>query len=298
MSERPRGSIIPIRLCVGPLMRAGYLARAVVYGLIGFLAARAAWMGGPVEGAEEALVSLTDESFGRPLLWAIAGGAFGFALWSVLAAWLDLDRRGRGLWGVFARADFALTGAIYTVIGVLVAQLASSYGGAGGGEGEAREEGTAWLLSLPAGGWIVIALGFGFVGAGVWFGYKAFAGRYRERLRRTRMVERLDPVCKFGWSAYGVVIAILGGFLIWAGWTMDPSRAGGFAEAFLLVRNAAFGRVLLLVLAFGFIAFAVECLVEAVYRVVPVRGGAVNPAADTHPSDPVRAPAAARAPNG
>jgi hypothetical protein len=87
------------------------------------------------------------------------------------------------------------------------------------------------------------------------------------------MVERLDPVCKFGWTANGVVVAILGGFLVWAGWTLDPSRAGGFAEAFAIVRQAAFGRVLLLTLGLGFVAFAVECFVEAVYRIVPARHG-------------------------
>jgi hypothetical protein len=253
-------------------MRAGYLARGIVYGLMGFFAVHAAWVGGHAEGPEEALVALLDESFGIPMLWAIAAGGFCFALWCLLAAIMDLDCRGTGAGGIFARADFAATGIVYTVIAVFIAELAYK-GYSTGGESESREQGTAWLLALPAGGWIVIAIGVGFVAAGIWFAYKAFAGRYRERLRDTPTVERLDPVCKFGWTANGVVVAILGGFLIWAGWTMDPSRAGGFAEAFAIVRQAIFGRVLLLVLGIGFVAFAVECFVEAAYRIVPARHG-------------------------
>jgi hypothetical protein len=254
------------------VMRLGYLARGVVYGLIGFFAVHAAWLGGHAEGAEEALVALTDESLGIPMLWAVAVGAFCFALWCLLAAAMDLDRRGTGAAGIFARTDFAGTGLLYIVIAVFVGQLAYR-GYITGGEEQGREEGTAWLLALPAGGWIVIAIGFGFVAAGLWFAYKAFAGRYRERLRDTPMVERLDVVCRFGWTANGVVIVILGGFLVWAGWTMDPSHAGGFAEAFAIVRQGALGRILLLILGFGFVAFAVECFVEAAYRIVPACDG-------------------------
>jgi hypothetical protein len=257
-------------------MRVGYLARAVVYGLIGFFAVRAAWIGGKAEGIEGALASLTDETFGIPLLWAIAGGAFCFALWCLLAAAMDLDCRGTGLRGLYARADFAATGLVYIVIAVFIGELAyRRY--SSGGEGEGREQGTAWLLSLPAGGWIVIGVGLGFVAAGLWFAWKALAGQYRERLRDTPMVERLDPLCKFGWTANGVVVVILGGFLIWAGWTLDPSRAGGFAEAFAIVRQAAFGRILLLILGLGFVAFAIECCVEAAYRIVPARHGVDYP---------------------
>lgn len=249
-------------------MRAGYVARAVVFGLVGYIALRAAWQGGNVAGPEAALASLTDEALGTPLLWGVCGGAFGFAAWCLMAGIMDLDRRGTGAAGIFARVDFVATGLLYVVIGLFVGELAFT-GVPGDGDEHTREQGAAWLLALPAGGWIVIAVGIGFVVAGVWFGYKGLAGKYRERLRDTDMVDRLDPVCKLGWTSYGLVVVILGGFLVWAGWTLDPTRAGGFAEAFTLVRHATFGRLLLAVLALGFMAFAVECLVEAIYRVVP-----------------------------
>lgn len=267
----------PAPAWVVPAMRAGYLARAVVFGLIGFLAVRAAWHGGYAEGPEAALLSVTDDFFGRPLLWAVATGAVGFALWCLTAAILDLDCRGTGASGVFARVDFVATGLLYVVVALFVGQLAWTGIGLPGGDEESRERGTAWLLALPGGGWIVIGVGIGFIAAGLWFAYKGLAGRYRERLRDTPLVERLDLVCMSGWTAYGFVIVILGAFLVWAGWTLDPTRAGGFAEAFALVRGAAFGRVALGVLGFGFIAFAIECLVEAAYRIVPARHGTDAP---------------------
>ena len=52
---------------------------------------------------------------------------------------------------------------------------------------------------------------------------------------------------------------------------MDPSKAGGLAEAFAVIRQAAFGQILLLVTGLGFVAFAAECFIEGAYRVVPAR---------------------------
>ena len=284
----------PAPAWVVPAMRAGYLARAVVFGLIGILVVHAAWKGGYAEGPEQALLSVSDDFFGTPLLWAVAGGAVGFAIWCLMAAVMDLDRRGTGLAGLFARLDFAGSGFLYVVIALFVAELAWTGVEVGGGDAESRERGTAWLLALPAGGWIVIGIGIGFVVAGCWFGYKGLAGKYRERLRDAPLVERLDPLCKFGWTAYGFVVVILGAFLIWAGWTLEASHAGGFADAFALVREARFGRAMLGVLGFGFVAFAIECLVEGAFRIVPAVHGPDAPNLAERHREKKHAAAAAR----
>jgi hypothetical protein len=256
---------------VVPVMRAGYAARGIVYVLVGFLALRAAWFGGQAEGAEGALASLTDESWGALLLWAVAVGLFCYAAWRLIDAWLDLDRYGSEAKGIAARLGLVVTGVIHASLGVYAVHLVTA--GGGGGEGQGQERWTAWLLSQPFGRWIVVAVGLGVIGAGIYYGYKGVSERYKERLRYTRAVERLDPVCKAGFVAQGVVIAIIGGFLLWAGWTSDPSEAGGLAQAFETVRQAAFGRILLALLALGMIGFAIECFIEAAYRIVPARAG-------------------------
>ena len=114
----------PAPAWVVPAMRAGYLARATVFGLVGFLVIRAAWHGGYPGGPEEALVSLADRGLGGTLLWGVAAGAVGFALWCMMAATMDFDRRGTGAAGILARLDFAGTGALYAIIAVVVGELA------------------------------------------------------------------------------------------------------------------------------------------------------------------------------
>ena len=258
---------------VVPVMRAGYAARGVVYILIGWIALMAAWRGGDAEGARGALSSLTDESWGMALLWAVGIGFFCYAAWRLICAWMDLDRHGSDGKGMVARAALVVTAVVHAGLGIYAIRLAYGTGG-GSRDGESEQRWTAWLMSQPFGRWLVIAVGLAVIGAGIYYAWKGISERYKERLRYTPTVDRLDTFCKFGFVAYGVVIAIVGGFLLWAGWTSDPSEAGGLEQAFATVHGAAFGRVLLAILGVGVMAFAVENFVEAAYRVVPARAGA------------------------
>ena len=95
---------------VVPAMRVGYVARGIVYVLIGILAVRAALRGGPSEGAKGALSSLTDNSWGTAMLWVIAVGFFCYAIWRFIAAWMDLERHGTGAKGIVARTGLIVTG--------------------------------------------------------------------------------------------------------------------------------------------------------------------------------------------
>lgn len=260
---------------VVPVMRAGYAARGIIYILIGALALLAAWRGGQAEGAKGALSGLTDETWGTALLAAIAVGFFCYAAWRIIAAWNDLERHGTDAKGVFARLAMCVTAVIHAGLGVYAARLAMGSGGSGGGNSE--QEWTAWLMSQPFGRWLVVGVGLIVIGAGIYYGYKGVAEKYKEHLRYTPTVERLDTLCKLGFVAYGIVIAIVGCFLLWAGWTSDPSEAGGLQQAFSTVQQAAFGRVLLGILALGVLGFAVENFIEAVYRIVPARAGDTVP---------------------
>ncbi len=257
---------------VVPVMRAGYSARGVVYVLVGALAILAAWRGGRAEGAKGALSSLNGSGWGSALLWVIAIGLFCYAVWRLIAAWMDLERRGSEAKGIFARLGLVATGVIHAALGVYVVQLAAR--GFGSGGGSSQREWTAWLMSKPFGQWLVVAVGLAVVGAGIYYAWKGIAEKYKEHLRWTRAVERLDWLCKFGFVCYGLVIAIVGCFLVWAGWTHDPSEAGGLQQALSTVHEAAFGQVLLGLLGLGVLGFATENFIEAMYRVVPARAGA------------------------
>lgn len=260
MSDRAPAWVVPV-------MRAGYGARAATYTVVGGLAFLAAWQGGQAQGTTDALADLKGQTWGLIALWAIGIGLIAYAIWRFIAAWMDLECRGTDAKGMFARAGLLVTGAIHAGLGISV--LTTALRG-GGGEGGGTESLTAKLMALPYGPLIVGAIGLGTIGAGGYYVYKGYAEKYKEHIRVTPTTRKLDPAMKAGCVAQGVVI---GALIVYAAMTADPSQAGGVGEALHTIRSQPFGRILLGAIGLGLIGFAIENLVEAIYRIVPARAG-------------------------
>ncbi|MGP6085797.1 DUF1206 domain-containing protein [Antarctobacter jejuensis] len=250
---------------VTPVMRAGYGARAATYLIVGALACLAAWTGGAAQGTTDALADLKGHLWGLAALWAIALGLFAYTLWRLVDAWMDLDDYGHGIKGVIARAGLVTTGLIHGALGLSAASLAL-----GGAQGQGGAQSlTQKLMTLPQGPLIVGLIGLATLGAGAYYIWKGVAEKYKDHIRVTPMTERLDPILKAGCLAEGVMIGIIGLLILFAALTTDASEAGGVGEALQQIRAVTFGRILLGVIGLGLIGFAVENLVEAIYRVIP-----------------------------
>ncbi|MCB8837429.1 DUF1206 domain-containing protein [Aurantimonas sp. VKM B-3413] len=266
---------------VDPVMRAGYSARGAVHLLVGIFAFAAAWYGsGNGEGTKGALKSLLGGWLGVTMLALIALGLAAYAAWRAIDGWMDLEDHGHGFKGIVARGALFVTALINLGLGIYAASLiftagfslsGSSSGGSGGSSGPKGF--TAWVMSYPFGQWIVVAAGVAILGAGGYFFVKAYTGKYKSHLRSTKTSERLDPLAKLGLVAEGIVIAIIGCFFIYAGWTHDASQAGGIGAALQTVREQAYGRILLGAVGIGLVFYCVYCLIEAVYRVIPRLAG-------------------------
>lgn len=253
---------------VVPLMRFGYAARGATYVILGVLTFLAAWTGGQAEGTSSALSSLRDQPWGVALLWVIAVGLLAYAIWRFVAAWWDLELHGTGAKGIVARAGLCITGAIHAGLALSAARQAIGSGGASG-DGKVKTL-ASWLMQQdPWGKWVLVAIGAAVVGAGIYYGYKGIAEKYKRFMQQSATSEKLDPVIKAGLIAHGIVIAIIGIFLIVAGLNADPSQAGGLSKAFETVRSQPFGQILLGALGIGLVAFALYCFAEARYRIVP-----------------------------
>ncbi|MEI4471597.1 DUF1206 domain-containing protein [Frigidibacter sp. MR17.24] len=252
---------------VEPVMRAGYGARGTVYLLVGGLALLAAWSGGAAEDQAGALQTLRGEPFGRPILAAIALGLACYAIWRCICGAMDLEAKGTGAKGVVGRGGQVVSGLVNAGLALTVARLA--LGGSEGGEGSQTL--TSKLLQMPFGQWLVGALALAVIGAGGMYMVKGWREEYREHLRFTPAMAKLAPAARAGVIAHGVVIAMIGSFFLFAALHADPSEAGGLSKAFDTVRGAAFGRMLLGLLAIGMIGFGLYCWVEARARILPTR---------------------------
>lgn len=255
---------------VVPAMRAGYGARGIVYAIVGVLALLAALRGGQAEGTTGALGQFDDQPWGIAILIVIAVGMFCYAFWRVLAGAMDLEEYGADAKGIVARVGQVVTGLIHAGLGVYAVLLVTGVT-SGGGSGDGAETVTGMVMQYAWGRYLVGAAGLVTLGAGLYYFYKAYSQKYREKLYCTEFSEKLHPVLQAGLVAHGVAIGLVGAFLVWAAWTYDADKAGGLGQAFAAVRSATHGQILLALLAAGLVAFAVFLFTNAVYRIVPSR---------------------------
>lgn len=274
---RTMGTVAPSRRYARNLhfiARAGYAARGVIYLIVGGLAALAAFgRGGETTDSRGALSEVLGAPFGKFLLAAMAVGLLGYAAWRAVQALLDPDHHGTDPKGITIRAALAISAIIHIGLAFFAAGLAFGWGTSqGGGSGDSSsQEWTAWLLSQPAGQWLVALAGLAIVGAGVAHivkGWRADFEKYFEMNSSER--EFITPISRFGLCARGVAFLIIGGFLFVAAIQHDPSEARGLTGALQALQQQPFGWILLAILALGLFAFGVYSLIESVYRRVDV----------------------------
>lgn len=247
------------------LARIGLGSVGLVYMLVGLLALRIAIGPGSGQAPDQqtALQQIQGAPLGVALLALIALGLLGYAVWRVAEAFADLGGEGSDARGLARRAGHALSGVIYGGLGLQAGAMAIGVGGAGGDQ----QEWTARLMGLPLGRWLVGIAGACVIGYGAYQIYEAWTRKYRERLNYGRMsqAERrwIDRASVVGLVAHGVVLGLVGLFLIQAARTYNPEAAQGLSGALNELSTQPFGPWLLGATAAGLVAYGIAKLIEA-----------------------------------
>jgi Domain of Unknown Function (DUF1206) len=250
------------------MARFGYGARGVVYCLVGGLALLAALgSGGQTGGSRSALQTLLDQPFGKAWLTVIAIGLFGFALWRIVEGLTDADHRGTEWKALGVRAAHLVSGGIYASLALFALNLAYGSRQGGGGEDQAAQDWTAWLLSQPFGQWLVGAIGIAVALTGAGFIWKGWRGNVADRLALPAQTHRWAVLLgRFGFAARGVVFILIGGFLFLAALHGNSSEVHGLGGALQSLQSQSYGWLLLGMTAAGLVAFGLFGLVQARYR--------------------------------
>jgi hypothetical protein len=249
--------------------RFGMFSKGVVYVLIGVLTAMAAFnVGGQTSGKEGAFQFVYSQPFGKILLGLIALGLIGYVVWRFVQTVKDPEDEGNG-----RRAAYATSGIFYTLIVISAITMIFSGGSGGNGGSGSQQQVLSGLLDQTWGQILVGAFAVGFFGKGIWQFYRAFSGKFDEKLKNINLrKEARETIKKAGFVGYisrGIVIGIIGYLFLNAAISANPSEAGGTKEAFGLIQGSIAGPIVLGVIAIGLAAYGVFMFVKAKYRVMP-----------------------------
>jgi len=251
------------------LGRLGYAAKGTVYIVLGALATKAALGHGESTDTHGALRTIGEGPFGELALWIILIGLFGYAAWRLVSAATDAERRGDEPTSIALRLGEAFRGLVYGVLGYWTFQYVTSGNGESGNQAQSL---TRSVLSIPTGRWIIIAAGLGVIGYAAYQIYRAASGKFLKRMdlssagpETAKWVTRMG---RFGIAARAIVFGMIGVLLASAGWTFDPTKAGGIRQSLNALEAQPAGGVVFGVVAVGLIAFGLFELATATYRVM------------------------------
>ena len=254
---------------IEPLARLGYASKAFIYATIGLLAAAAALKrGGAVTDTRGALRVILSHPFGNTVLFILAIGLCGYAVWRVSYAILDPQRRGTGFKGLVIRIGYLIRGLIYGGLGLEAFRLARGLRASHGTDTTVRLW-TAKIMALPMGEWLVGIAGAITAAYGVSEIVDAIRGTDQGHTdlsslgparRRT-----LNRICRFGVASRALIIVVLGVLLVRAAMLHDPGTAAGVRGSILNLAGAGPGTWLLGFTAAGLIAYAVDQALHARY---------------------------------
>ena len=249
------------------LARFGLLGKGVLHVVIGLLAFEIAVNGGASNEASTtgAMQWIADRPFGVAALWVVGFSLLALAAWRAITTFVgdpveDDDGAYRLVWAAKAivYGGFALT--------FLRAALEGGSSGSERSDDDRASDAAGTVFDWPLGRWLVVAAGLAIIGVALYLVKKHAVDKgFADRLA----VSDDHGAVTLGRVGYGlrsVAYAIAGVLLVQAGLAGEEQRAEGLSGTLEQTAEAAWGTVLLLAIAVGFLAYGVYCFAEAKLR--------------------------------
>lgn len=249
----------------------GWAAKGVVYLSLAYLVLQMAF-GSSTQDASTtgALQKIAQTSPGKIVLVVLGVGLLAHAVGRVLEVTTlggpQIEAKDKAIAAVLAVVYTSLALTAFSIVGL------AGGSGSGGSGGSTEEQGSTFLFSLPGGRYWVGLLGLVVIGVGAYSAYKGVTQAFLPTLRTGEMSSTVRSVAsKLGTAAYvtkGAVFALLGYFFVQAAVTYDPDEARGLDAALQEVAQQSWGKVALVLVALGLLAYALFAFVESRYRKV------------------------------
>jgi hypothetical protein len=246
------------------LARFGFVGRGVVYLVLGALAVQVAVGHSARADKNGALAAIKAQPLGGVLLVVLAVSFAGYAVWRLLEGLVgprgedEPKRTGKRL------ASFA-RGLLYAFFAVSTAHFVV----ASAGHDKTRPL-TARVMGVTGGRTLVAAVGIALLVGGLVIASRGVREKFLKKLDLSSAGRGVRAAAKtvgaVGLTGRGLVVALVGGFLVQAAATFDADKAKGLDASLKSLADAPFGPVLLACAAVGLLAYGAWSFVEARYR--------------------------------
>ena len=244
------------------LARTGYAVNGILHILIGGIAIGVASGAGAGSGADQsgALGALAAAPGGVFVLWVIVVGLAALGIWQLLSAALvrepDATKRAAHIAGELGKA--------VAYLAIAVTALTFALGGSSNSASSTKSF-SATLLANPGGVILLVIVGLGVLAIGVVFVVRGVRQSFTKHIRVPagtvgKAVVALGVV---GYVAKGIAVGVVGILFIVAAATADPSQATGLDGALKALLGLPFGRVILVSVGIGVIAYGLYCFARA-----------------------------------
>jgi hypothetical protein len=243
------------------LERLGYVVRGALYAVMGLLALRIVLSvaGGATTDLTGSLVVLVSNPSGKLVLIIVAVGLSAYSLWGFTRAIYDPLHRGSDASGYLARLGFVTSALSYAAIVLFAVQLLA---GSSATTNDGTQKTIAAVLTHPAGGALTILIGLVVIGVALGQFLEAYRATFARDLKGAEMSAPARDIAvklgRFGMFARGVIFLVIGWFVVQAGIHHDPAQTQGFSGAFVFLLAQPFGRILLGIVALGFVALGLH----------------------------------------
>ena len=252
------------------LARAGFIARGVMYALIGILALEIAFGNSGHKADQSGAVRVVASTpFGEVLLWLLAIGLAGMALWRLSEALYG----GPGADGrkTSNRLIAAFKAALYAFIAFGILRYALGLGAPKSSNTQAVDL-TSTAMREPGGRIAVGIAGLVLIGVGAWLAWRAFERKFLAEIKTGEMSPQTRKVVtflgRFGGIARGIVFGAAGLFLLIAAVTAHAHKAKGIDATLRAFTKTPAGPWLLVLVAIGLVLFGCYSWAESRWRKV------------------------------
>ncbi len=250
------------------LTRIGYGTRGLIYIIMGLLAVQVALgKGGALASPLGAIAKIGKQPAGMVLLWVVLLGLVSYSLWGVVRAVLDPLHKGHDVKGLIERGGFLTSAFGYAVL------VMPTYGYVTGtslaSKGSQTQKMITAIMAMPWGRWAIGIIGLAALASGLYQIYLAFKAGFDRQFETyaltPKQVKLATDVGRFGTAARGVVLAVVGGLIVFAAYRANPRQPIGMDTALATLLHQPYGIWLLGIVAVGLIGFGCYSMLSALW---------------------------------